>query len=175
MASYNDHTVEGFIFWLASRGADVGRLDSALRSGALDAVKGLPVTWNGRLRSTAGRCEFKRAITFLGGGTKPVRFAVAIDLNPKLREEGIEAIRLTFTHELSHAIAGYYANHGPAFKRTDRALGGTGSRCHTYQSMRPQRRRRRVRPSVTITGAELRERILAMRKEAEMRKRGEIS
>ncbi len=41
-----------------------------------------------------------------------------------------EKVREIIVHEIAHALAGNDAGHGPAWKATDLALGGTGKRCY---------------------------------------------
>lgn len=96
----------------------------------------LPVVWNSRLRTSAGRCHYE----YRNGRPR----ASKIELNPSLRSEGAEATRNTFLHELAHAVAGHKANHGAFWKRTHRALGGDASRCHSYASMPRKSQARKV-------------------------------
>ena len=105
--------------------------DRALDMLEASGFAGLPVEWNPRLRTTAGRAHYRKA---LGMPAVPVK----IDLNLSLRTEGPEAIKKTFLHELAHVIAGRDAKHGPRWKAICRQLGGTGERCHNYKSMHAQ-------------------------------------
>ena len=91
-------------------------------------VAELPVYWNSRFGTTGGRCFYN------------VNGALYIDLNPTLRDEGPEALRNTFLHEVAHAVAGRGANHGPAWKRVHRALGGNAHRTHKYEALAANRR-----------------------------------
>ena len=110
-------------------------------------VGNLPVYWNSRLRSTAGRCLYSRRDGRV--------VAVKLDLNPALRVEGADALRNTFLHEAAHAVAGKAAGHGLRWQRTHRALGGTAERCHDYESMPAQRRQRRVVAECDKCGVEI--------------------
>jgi predicted SprT family Zn-dependent metalloprotease len=98
----------------------------------------LPVRWNGRLQSSAGRCCL---VHFRSARIVQVR---CIELNPKLRQEGEDALSATFLHELAHAVAAVRhgaqgRGHGVAWKRAMRDLGQPAERFHSYESM--QRRK----------------------------------
>lgn len=110
-------------------------LDALERRDLLDRVEeagqlSLPVVWNSRLRTSAGRCRGTRAA--FDGRWYPSR----IELNPRLFEEGEEAIAKTFLHELAHALAPG-DKHGPKWKAVMRAIGEPVERCHSYDSMSP--------------------------------------
>lgn len=80
------------------------------------------VTWNPRLRTTAGMANWHtRTIT----------------LNPRLREIGSQEVQSTLRHELAHILAQYRAGrrhiaaHGPEWRDACRALGIPHEpRCH---------------------------------------------
>jgi predicted SprT family Zn-dependent metalloprotease len=100
-------------------------LDMLEASGFAD----LPVEWNPRLKTTAGRARFRRR------PEDKVLLPYTIQLNVCLRTEGPEATKKTFLHELAHVIAGHGEGHGPRWKAICRQLGGTGERCHEYDTM----------------------------------------
>lgn len=58
--------------------------------GASALAPAIRVEWNSRLRSAAGRADFRRCL---------------ISLNPRLREHGTAEIDRTFRHELAHLLA----------------------------------------------------------------------
>lgn len=91
------------------------------------------VQWSGRLRSTAGRADYRRKL---------------ITLNPRLCEHGTPEIERTFLHELAHLLAQYRAGrrrippHGPQWRQACCDLGIAGeARCHALPF--PVQRRRR--------------------------------
>lgn len=111
-------TVFDFLCYLDDLGFDVAR---AVNETAEHSLEDLPVMWNSRLKTTAGRaCYFKR-----------------IELNPQLKIEGKKAIYTTFLHELAHLIAGPAAGHGPVWKLACIWVGlKNETRCHSYSSMK---------------------------------------
>lgn len=126
---------------------------AALEYGVLD----LEVRWNGRLKTSAGRCLY-RTRRQLGGSVEIT--LDRLELNPKLRQEGQAAMRQTFLHELAHAIvlaAGDAKDaHGPKWKRVMRHLGAEVSRCHSYASMAATRKEKRVVARCESCGLEIR-------------------
>lgn len=71
-----------------------------------------------------GKCHFKRN-TYLGTIT-PFK----ITLSKVLTENASpEQVRETMLHEIAHAVAGYEAGHGAAFRSVARSLGIPGNRC----------------------------------------------
>src|SRR5947209_11425410 len=60
----------------------------SLGAGAI--ASDVQVAWSGRLRSTAGRADYRRKL---------------ITLNPRLCEHGEQEIERTFLHELAHLLA----------------------------------------------------------------------
>ena len=113
---------------------------------ALDAceasdLSNRPVIWNTRLKTTAGRADY---------------WANSIELNPRLKVEGPEAVYKTFIHELAHLVAGPGAKHGARWERICLHLGGTGMRCHTYSTMKRKQRADRVFATCDACGYELR-------------------
>ena len=67
-------------------------------------------------KTRAGQCDFaKRRIT------------VSRHLAARFSNEDVEQVLL---HEVAHALSGARAGHGPAWRRTARSIGYTGSRLH---------------------------------------------
>lgn len=124
-------TVAQFLDWLEAQGADVSAARAAMN---LAKVAGVPVRWVGRFKSTAGQCVMRR---LAGSGTL---VAVELKLNPRLKVEGLEALRETFLHELAHALTPGH-RHDLTWRLTFKAIGGKGRRTHSYASMptRPAR------------------------------------
>lgn len=92
------------------------------------------VKWNPRMRSAAGRADYR---------------AHLISLNPRLREHGGAEIDRTLRHELAHLLAHFRAGrrrispHGREWRRACHDLGiGDEKRCHTL----PFPTRTRARP-----------------------------
>lgn len=52
----------------------------------------------------------------------------------------IATVRNTILHEIAHALAGYEANHGLAWKRVARSIGCTGDRCIGAAAVRVESR-----------------------------------
>ena len=95
-----------------------------LRSlGAKRIAKELHVEWNSRLKTAAGRADYRQKL---------------ISLNPRLLEHLPEVDR-TLRHELAHILAQFrekhrrrISPHGPEWQRACRDLGIAGEkRCHT--------------------------------------------
>jgi SprT protein len=94
-----------------------------LRSlGAERIAKELRVEWNSRLKTAAGRADYRQKL---------------ISLNPRLVEHPAEIDR-TLRHELAHILAQFRAGrrrtspHGPEWRQACRDLGIAGEkRCHT--------------------------------------------
>lgn len=91
--------------------------------GAVSLARSIRVVWNNRLRSAAGRADFRKKL---------------VSLNPHLREHGAEEIERTLRHELAHLLAHSRARrrrlapHGPEWQRACADLGIPGEpRCHT--------------------------------------------
>lgn len=94
----------------------------------------LPVKWNSRLRTCAGRLTHTRTFPH-----EPV----LVELNPRLKANAAE-LRETVLHELGHALSLYREiddGHGPIWQSCVRELGGTPTRLHHYASV-PRRIRR---------------------------------
>jgi len=109
--------------------------DSLLRfHGAAAMASQIRVEWNRRLKTCAGRADYK---------------ANLISLNPLLLEHGADEIRRTFLHELAHLLAQFRAGrkrippHGEAWRRACQDLGiGDERRCHSLPFPVSQRTRR---------------------------------
>lgn len=93
------------------------------QAGALQLIPRLRVEWSRRLRSSAGRAIFDRALVLL---------------NPLLREHGREEIERTLKHELAHLLAQARVGrrrispHGSEWRQACSDLGIAGeARCHT--------------------------------------------
>lgn len=94
----------------------------------------LRVEWNPRLRTAAGRADFRRSL---------------ISLNPRLHAHGQGEIDRTLRHELAHLIAHARAGrrriapHGPEWRQACHDLGIAGEeRCHTLPFPTQRRARR---------------------------------
>lgn len=112
---------------LEARGQDLARARGHLGPADLE----IPVRWNARLRVTAGRAKCR-----CDTGERWV------ELNPLLVEEGDAALANTLLHEVAHLLAGIAEGHGLAWKAQMYRLGVAPSRCHSYASMKANRRRR---------------------------------
>ena len=108
----------------SSRDAELERLAANLlrSNGAARIAADVRVEWNARLKSCAGRADYK---------TK------TISLNPKLHEHGNEEIDRTLRHELAHFLAQFRAGrkrispHGEEWRRACADLGiADEKRCH---------------------------------------------
>lgn len=88
-----------------------------------EQVGHIPVFWNPRMKSTAGRAHF------IWNG-RPQK----ITMNPKLKglENAAAEIRQTFLHEVAHLLAGAGQGHGAKWKRMARSLGIPPRRCHPH-------------------------------------------
>ena len=113
---------------LEHRGRELLRLQGAGR-----IASDLIVEWSSRLRTSAGRADFRQKL---------------ITLNPLLRGHGQTEIDTTFLHELAHLLAQFRAGrkriapHGPEWRHACNDLGIVGEpRCHTLPF--PVRRRAR--------------------------------
>lgn len=94
----------------------------------------LRVEWNARLRTAAGRADFKHNL---------------VSLNPRLHGHGEEEIDRTLRHELAHLLAHFrggrrrIAPHGPEWRQACIDLGIAGeARCHTLAFPSARRGRR---------------------------------
>lgn len=67
-------------------------------------------------KTRAGQCDFARR-----------RITVSRHLAARSTPEDVDQVLL---HEIAHALSGPRAGHGPAWRRTARSLGYTGSRLH---------------------------------------------
>ncbi len=120
-----------FVFSHQSKRAISGRdpeLEAKAREllGAFDAAslgQSVRVEWNSRLRSAAGRADFRCGL---------------ISLNPRLVDHGVTEIDRTFRHELAHLLAKLRAGrrrispHGPEWREACADLGiADETRCHT--------------------------------------------
>ncbi len=102
--------------------------------GAPSLAKKIRVEWNGRMRSGAGRADWRHAL---------------ISLNPRLREHSASEVEQTLRHELSHLLAQARAGrrriapHGTEWRTACRDLGIAGeARCHTLPFPVARRARR---------------------------------
>ena len=103
-------------------------------AGASQLAPALRVEWNRRMRTAAGRADFRQTL---------------VTLNPRLREYGDAEIDRTLRHELAHLLAHARAGrrritpHGPEWQSACHDLGiGGEPRCHTLPFPVAQRRRR---------------------------------
>jgi SprT protein len=90
--------------------------------GAAKLARDVRVEWNPRMKSAAGRADYRERL---------------ISLNPLLRDHGIEEIDRTLRHELAHLLAQFrvgrrrIAPHGPEWREACRALDIADEvRCH---------------------------------------------
>jgi predicted SprT family Zn-dependent metalloprotease len=67
-------------------------------------------------KTRAGQCDFARR-----------RITVSRHLAARSTSDDVDQVLL---HEIAHALSGSRAGHGPAWRRTARSLGYTGSRLH---------------------------------------------
>lgn len=120
-----------FVFSHPSKRANSGR-DAELEARsrellrAVDAAALAPsvrVEWNSRLRSAAGRADFRCAL---------------VSLNPRLVDHGDAEIDRTVRHELAHLLAKFRAGrrqispHGAEWRKACHDLGiANENRCHT--------------------------------------------
>lgn len=74
-------------------------------------------------RQQAGSCDNKRKIIRLS--------------RPIAHLWGPEGMRDTVLHEIAHALAGYKAAHGPAWKAVCRQIGAKPERCYTADESTP--------------------------------------
>ena len=109
-----------------------GKADALLRAhGAARIASQIEVEWNPRLRTCAGRADYRRK---------------RISLNPLLHQHGVEEIERTFLHELAHLLAQFRSGrkcilpHGTEWRKACEDLGiADEKRCHTLPF--PVRRR----------------------------------
>ena len=90
--------------------------------GAAKLARDVRVEWNPRMKSAAGRADYRERL---------------ISLNPLLRDHGIEEIDRTLRHELAHLLAQFrvgrrrIAPHGPEWREACHDLGiADEARCH---------------------------------------------
>ena len=105
-----------------------------LANGAGRIAGEVRVEWNTRLKSCAGRADYRRKL---------------ILLNPRLGEHGAAEIDRTFRHELAHLLAQFRAGrhrilpHGNEWRQACHDLGiGDEKRCHNLPLPTSQRPRR---------------------------------
>src|SRR5438094_7743322 len=91
--------------------------------GAAKLARDVRVEWNPRMKSAAGRADYRERL---------------ISLNPLLRDHGVEEIDRTLRHELAHLLAQFrvgrrrIAPHGPEWREACRALDiAAAARCHS--------------------------------------------
>jgi SprT protein len=91
-------------------------------AGATQIADTIRVVWSSRLRSAAGRADFR---------------SLLVTLNPRLHDHGDEEIDRTLKHELAHLLAQARAGrrriqpHGPEWRTACADLGISGeARCH---------------------------------------------
>jgi predicted SprT family Zn-dependent metalloprotease len=95
----------------------------------LTRLRDFTVVWNGRLRSTLGRADYRGA---------------TVELNAHLLDRNPGELVPTLVHELCHLAAGVRAGHGPKWKALMRACGEKPVACHRLDlSHLPSRRRAR--------------------------------
>ena len=120
-----------FVFSRPCKPAISGR-DSELEAKARELLRALNATslarsvrveWNSRLRSAAGRADFRCGL---------------VSLNPRLVDHGDAEIDRTLRHELAHLLAQFRAGrrrispHGAEWREACRDLGiADEARCHT--------------------------------------------
>jgi SprT protein len=104
------------------------------RTGAFRIAQEVRVRWNSRLKSCAGRADYRHKL---------------ITLNPRLRDFGAQEIDQTLRHELAHLLAQArvgrrrIAPHGMEWRTACRDLGIAGeARCHTLPLPVTRRTRR---------------------------------
>jgi len=109
----------------------------ALRPLALPRLAGrVSVVWNQRMRSTAGRAMWPKAL---------------IELNPALEEIGGGEVRRTLLHELAHLVAYERCHshdikpHGPEWQKACRDLGIPGEPASHHLPLPSRRLRKRWR------------------------------
>lgn len=102
-------------------------------AGASKIARGVRVEWNARMRSGAGRADYR---------------ALLVSLNPRLREHGRAEVDRTLRHELAHLLAHFRAGrqriepHGAEWRQACADLGIAGeARCHTLPFPRHTMRR----------------------------------
>ena len=90
--------------------------------GAAKLARDVRVEWNPRMKSAAGRADYRERL---------------ISLNPLLRDHGVEEIDRTLRHELAHLLAQFrvgrrrIAPHGPEWREACRDLDiADEARCH---------------------------------------------
>jgi len=134
-----------FIFSQPSKQANSGRdceLEARSRGllRAVDAAalaRSVRVEWNSRLRSAAGRADFRCTL---------------VSLNPRLVDHGDAEIDRTLRHELAHLLAQFRAArrrrispHGAEWREACRDLGlADEARCHSLPFPVNQRTRRLI-------------------------------
>ncbi len=93
------------------------RLARALgrRLGAPRRLRGMRVEFNARLRTAAGRADFRGRI---------------VELNPRLLDRHPEELLPTLVHELCHLAVGPRAAHGPRWRAAVVSLGFRPETCH---------------------------------------------
>jgi SprT protein len=116
------------------RGLEATARELLRTHGAVRIARELRVQWNARLKSCAGRADYRRKL---------------ISLNPRLREHGAAEIEQTLRHELAHLLAQARAGrrrvapHGVEWRTACRDLGiGGEPRCHNLPFPISQRARR---------------------------------
>lgn len=121
-----------------SAGADAFLTETARQllaaTGTRRLAEGVRVEWNSRMRSCAGRADYKDGL---------------ITLNPRLREYGEDEIDRTVRHEAAHLLAQFRAGrrrippHGDEWRRACSDLGiANEERCHNLPLPVRQRSRR---------------------------------
>jgi SprT protein len=116
------------------RGLEATARELLRTHGAVRIARELRVQWNARLKSCAGRADYRRKL---------------ISLNPRLREHGAAEIEQTLRHELAHLLAQARAGrrrvapHGVEWRTACCDLGIDGEpRCHNLPFPISQRARR---------------------------------
>lgn len=75
-------------------------------------------------------CRFRRSVPW----EKPAAYAIRLS-GPVVKANDWEALAPVVLHEIAHAIAGWEAQHGPAFVQVAIALGGVPSHSHTLPNL----------------------------------------
>jgi SprT protein len=103
-------------------------------NGARRIANEVRIEWNSRLKSCAGRADYRRKL---------------VSLNPRLRQYGTAEIDRTFRHELAHLLAQFRTGrrrilpHGEEWRTACHDLGiGDEKRCHDLPLPVSQRARR---------------------------------
>ena len=103
--------------------------------------------------ATAGQCRCRGWTTGRRGYRRNVK-VVALRWNVALARQEGERYRNTIAHEIAHAVCALTTGnltHNAEWQRVCRALGGTGERCHTYDTEQVRVRPRQPRVAVVCS------------------------